>query len=152
MTKTELRKEQRSILIKIALLIPALVAAFMLLCTLKVKACDRTYDREFEAPRYANSGRVEVKTSFQTLTGPSQSFLNDFGYTEEYVLELDNKTIRYDVYASGVLDDGTIVFAAEDYICLAVRPSGALVVAEWGNRFVPKKIYYAYRLYPKERL
>ncbi len=143
MTKAEIRKEQRSIIFKIALLIPPLVAAFMLLVSLKANAADMTYE--------ANE-RVTKKTVFQTLTGPSKSFLNDWGGTEEYVLELDNKVVSYDIYASGVLDDGTIVFAAEDYICLAVRPSGALVVAEWGNRFVPKKIYYAYRLFPKERL
>ncbi len=140
MTKAELRKEQIKIIIKIALLIPCLVAGFLCLITLKVSAA------ELESKTV-----VTRPSSLKAIEGPSQSFLEDWGRDETYVLETPSKTISYDVYASGILDDGTVVYAAKGHRFIAINREGVLTTGFWGGRIVPKRTYVSYNFGPEDK-
>lgn len=139
-SKRELRKEQAKIIIKMALLIPPLVAAFMLLVALKAKA--------------ATLQPTVVKTRPLTLSaveGPSESFLEDWGDEETYLLETPSKTIVYKVYASGILADGTVVYAVTGYRFVAITREGTLITGLWGDAVVPKRTYVSYNFGPEDK-
>lgn len=98
----------------------------------------------------ANS--LEIKASekktirtLDTVKGPSQAFLNDFGKDITYILESDDRSTLYQIYASGTLDDGTVVYAAKGFDCIAILPTKELIEGYWGGEgFVPYKIHKNY--------
>lgn len=82
------------------------------------------------------------------ITGPSQSFLYDFGEYVNYMLLTDGKISHYSVYASGILNDGTIIYAIKGYKCIIIHPSGVLTEACWGNTITPIASYTKYSFAP----
>lgn len=130
----QVSKEERNITIKICALLPLLMAAFLLLGTMNAQAKTMTP---------ATDGLV-----LSQISGPSQSFLNDWNGTVRYKLVADD-VYYYDIYASGVLSDGTVIFACEENRFVAILPSGILVEGEWGTEWlyealVPQRVFKNY--------